>query len=65
MHACYSRRQWLKTAAAATGAAFADPFLGRALSAPTQPVAVSRCTTYGPELVPTLDKMFESGRGKR
>ena len=63
MHACYSRRHLLKTglkaAAAATGAAFTDPLLRRAISAPTQPVAVSRCMTYGPELVPTLDKMFD------
>ena len=59
MHACYSRRLWLKTAAAAAGAAFSEPFLRRALSAPTQPVAVSRCMTYGPELVPALDKMFD------
>ena len=40
-------------------AAFSDPFLRRALSAPTQPVAVSRCMTYGPELLPALDKMFD------
>ena len=59
MQACYSRRQWLKTAAAATGAAFTEPLIRRALSAPTQPVAVSRCMTYGPELLPTLDKMFD------
>jgi uncharacterized protein (DUF362 family) len=60
MHACYSRRSWLKTAAvAASGAALSDPFVRRLLSAPTQPVAVSRCMTYGPELVPTLDKMFD------
>src|ERR1051326_4986184 len=59
MHACYSRRQWLKTAAAVTGTAFTDPLMHRASSAPTQPVAVARCMTYGPELVPTLDKMFD------
>ena len=59
MHACYSRRQWLKTAAAASGAAFADPLLRRAISAPSQPVAVARCMTYGPELMPALDKLFD------
>ena len=48
----------LKTAAVATGATFADPLIRRAISAPAQPVAVSRCMTYGPELVPTLDKML-------
>jgi uncharacterized protein (DUF362 family) len=59
MQTCYSRRHWLKQAAAATGAVFADPLIRRAHSAPTQPVAVARCMTYGPELVPTLDKMFD------
>jgi len=59
MYACYSRRQWMKTAAAATGAVFSDPLLRRAVSAPAQPVAVSRCATYGPELLPTLDQMFD------
>jgi uncharacterized protein (DUF362 family) len=49
----------LKTAAAVAGSAFSEPLLRRALSAPAQPVAVSRCMTYGPELVPTLDKMFD------
>jgi len=53
MHACYSRRQWLKTAAAAAIA------VRYARSAPAQPVAVAHCMTYGPELVPTLDKMFD------
>jgi uncharacterized protein (DUF362 family) len=59
MYACYSRRQWMKKAAAATGAVFSDPLLRRAVSAPAQPVAVSRCATYGPELLPTLDQMFD------
>ncbi len=63
MHACYSRcysrRQWLKAASAATVATFADPLIRRAASAPAHPVAVSRCMTYGPELVPTLDRMFD------
>ena len=27
MHACYSRRHWLKTAAAVTAAAFTDPLI--------------------------------------
>lgn len=59
MHACYSRRQWLKTAAAATSTAFSEPLIRRVSAAPTQPVAVSRCMTYGPELLPALDKMFD------
>ena len=58
MHAC-SRRQWLKTAATAAGAAFTEPLIRRAGAVPTQPVAVARCMDYGPQLVPTLDKMFD------
>ena len=63
MHACYSRRHLLKmglkTAAALSGAAFTEPMLRRAMAAPTQPVAVGRCMDYGPDLLPTLDKMFD------
>jgi len=58
MYAC-SRRKWLKTAAAAAGVAFTEPLIRRAGAAPTQPVAVAKCMDYGPELVPTLDRMFD------
>lgn len=58
-HPCYSRRTWLKTAAAAAGVAFIDPLIRPIKAAPAQPVAVARCMTYGPELVPTLDRLFD------
>ena len=49
-----TRREWITTAAAAT---VARPMM--AASAPTSPVAISRCRSYGAELTPTLDKMFD------
>lgn len=55
MHACYSRRHWLKIA----GAALGGSLVRRAHAAPSQPVAVARSTSYGPELLPTLEKMFD------
>jgi len=33
--------------------------LARAVSAPTAPVAVARCKTYGSELLPALERMFD------
>ena len=63
MYACYSRRHLLRTglkaAAAVAGTAFTEPMIRRAAAAPSQPIAVARCMTYGPELVPTLEKMFD------
>ena len=54
-----NRRQWL---AAAAGVALAQP----AKSAPTAPVSIARCDTYGPALEPVLAKMFDQigGLGK-
>ncbi len=41
----------------AAGAALSSmPVFG---AAPTAPVALARCTSYGPELLPTLNKMFD------
>jgi uncharacterized protein (DUF362 family) len=48
-----TRREWLTAAAAAAVA----PTAVRA--APTSPVAVARCTTYGPQLVPVMARMFD------
>ena len=31
----------------------------RAVEAPTAPVAIARCQRYGPELLPTLERMFD------
>jgi uncharacterized protein (DUF362 family) len=49
-----TRRQWL-------GAAAAWPALGAAQTpaAPTAPVAVARAADYGPQLTPTLERMFD------
>jgi uncharacterized protein (DUF362 family) len=33
--------------------------MGRAVEAPTAPVALARCASYGPELLPVLDTMFD------
>jgi uncharacterized protein (DUF362 family) len=52
-----TRRQWLSSVAATAGAlavgrpAFAD--------APASRVAVAKCQTYGAELLPTMEKMFD------
>ena len=49
-----SRREWITLSA---GALFARPAFPAA--APTAPVSVARCRSYGAELVPTMDKMFD------
>lgn len=54
-----TRREWLKTASATSLACLAGPCVSRAASAPTAPVAVAKCKSYGPELLPTLAKMFD------
>ena len=48
-----TRRQWM------TGAAAMAATASRGASAMTAKVAVSRCTSYGPELVPVLARMFD------
>ncbi|NWG12868.1 MAG: DUF362 domain-containing protein [Acidobacteria bacterium] len=60
VQAGYTRREWLARAATIVpGACLAASSAGRAAAAPTAPVAVARCRTYGPELLPTLDRMFD------
>jgi uncharacterized protein (DUF362 family) len=56
-----SRRQFLvgSTAAAGLAAGRLVPFARAATSARTAPVSVARCDSYGPELVPTLERMFD------
>ena len=57
MYPCQSRRDLLKAAA---GAYLAAPALLRgAASPPATTVAVAKCPDYGPELLPTLDRMFD------
>ena len=52
-----NRREWLSTAIG-TAAALSAP--GRAAAAlPTAPVAIAQCRSYGAELVPTMQKMFD------
>ncbi|MGA3096194.1 MAG: DUF362 domain-containing protein [Bryobacteraceae bacterium] len=44
---------------AGAGALLARPAWSRAAAAPTARVAVARCKTYGPELVPAMERMFD------
>jgi uncharacterized protein (DUF362 family) len=52
-----TRRQWL--AGAGASALVAVPALSRAAAAPAGRVTVASCKTYGPELVPAMEKMFD------
>ena len=54
-----TRRELLAGAGAGVGALLARPAWSRAATAPTGKVTVARCKTYGPELVPTMEKMFD------
>jgi uncharacterized protein (DUF362 family) len=44
---------------AGAGVLLVRPAWSRAAAAPTARVAVARCKTYGPELVPAMEKMFD------
>ena len=54
-----TRRQLLAGVGAGAGALLARPAWSRAVTAPKGKVTVGKCMTYGPELVPTLEKMFD------
>jgi len=55
-----NRREFLQGAsAAALGLYVPSTRLLAATAAPTAPVAVARCTSYGPEVVTSLAKMFD------
>jgi uncharacterized protein (DUF362 family) len=54
-----TRRELLAGAGAGVGALLARPAWSRAVTAPTGKVTVGKCKDYGPELVPTLEKMFD------
>src|ERR1022692_3252171 len=61
MHNDCTRRQWL---AAAAGAAMTRPFAPAASAAvssmgPTPRVAIAKCPTYGAELLPAMQRMFD------
>ncbi|MGH9627983.1 MAG: DUF362 domain-containing protein [Bryobacteraceae bacterium] len=55
----FTRRQWLSSVAAAAGVLSTGNRLLAADSAPTAPVAVARCRSYGPELLPAMETMFD------
>jgi uncharacterized protein (DUF362 family) len=58
MSNCITRRTWIAGAGALAGSAiFPKRMFGA--GAPAAPVSVARCRSYGPELVPTLEKMFD------
>jgi uncharacterized protein (DUF362 family) len=60
MQGIYTRREWLvKTASILSGAYLAGSSFSRATTAPAAPVAVAKCSTYGTELLPTLEKVFD------
>ena len=55
-----SRRKFLRTAAVSVAGAYLVPSVKSwASAAPTAPVAVGQCQTYGSEVLPTLAKMFD------
>jgi len=56
MHRGCTRRQWL---AAAAGAAIARPFAASAFTGPAPRVAIAKCPTYGAELAPAMQRMFD------
>jgi uncharacterized protein (DUF362 family) len=59
-----TRRDWL---ASTVAAAFASGATARAAAneAPTAPVSIARCNSYGAELTPTLNRMFDQLGGLR
>ncbi|MFB3777481.1 MAG: DUF362 domain-containing protein [Bryobacteraceae bacterium] len=58
MRSDLSRRQWLATAGAVAGVTLASR-RARSAAAPSAKVTVSRCPTYGPEIVTVLEKMMD------
>jgi uncharacterized protein (DUF362 family) len=71
MNKDFSRREWLAGAGAAAGYLLARPALGFAAASLTGPapepaarapvgrVTVGKCGDYGPDLIPTLKRMFD------
>ena len=60
-----SRREFIQRAGVAAAGLYFAPSGLWAKAAPATPVAVARCTTYGPELAPTLAGMFDQLGGLR
>ena len=56
----WTRRQWLATTSTAVaGNCLVGSVPLRAVETPTAPVAIARCQRYGPELLPTMERMFD------
>jgi uncharacterized protein (DUF362 family) len=56
----WTRRKWLATVSTAlAGNCFNRTSLGWAPEAPTAPVAVAKCQTYGTELRPVMERMLD------
>lgn len=56
----WSRRRWLTTVAASTaGYCLSRPSFSWTAEARTAPVAITQCRTYGAELLPKLERMFD------
>jgi hypothetical protein len=56
----WTRRQWLATTSTAVaGNCLVASVPVHAVEAPTAPVAIARCQRYGPELLPTMERMFD------
>ena len=53
-----TRRKWMRDAGVAAAVAAMSPRL-RAADAPSAPVAIAKCNSYGPELAPVLTRMFD------
>lgn len=62
----WTRRQWISSVAAAAAGSLSIGRSAFAANAPASRVAVASCKTYGPELGPTMQKMFDQlgGLGK-
>ncbi|HUS06385.1 MAG TPA: DUF362 domain-containing protein, partial [Bryobacteraceae bacterium] len=72
MHSCpgytraLSRRQWLSSVTATAGALSAAKSAQSAGTVPTAPVAIAQCRSYGSDLLPAMERMFDQlgGLGK-
>jgi uncharacterized protein (DUF362 family) len=60
-----TRREFMRGLSAAAAGACLAPARLLATAAPTAPVAVARCMSYGPEVVSTLARMFDQLGGLR
>lgn len=59
------RREFIRGLGAAAAGLYLTPARLLASTPPTAPVAVARCSKYGPEIVTTLDTMFDQLGGLR